>query len=334
MTDDVPRYPLAPLIAAMRLPFDQACMQLGLSGKTRKLYRDEGMTELVADRMAARAGLPAYDVWPDMLDRAIAEAAAADEERRAAQRAYQREWARRKRATPEGAEANRAARRAAYASNGEYERRREQRAYWADPEKQRERKRRYRLATNTTTKENTTMSHTPLTSAAVAALFESPDELGGIPGVTLLRCTAEHWPTMVDSPLERSIGYALVFGAPVSDDPDDGHEVTVAYCPDTIAATVAALPVSPEPEATMLYVDLDAPVPESDPNGLPNDLESICFADNYVRLVIQGLNGAIIGGPAGELKSTAEWVLDTHPSANALVMLVQFAALDGAASVG
>lgn len=55
----------------MRLPFKQACEQLGISGRTRIQYRDHGMSELVADRMAGKAGLVAYEVWPDMLDRAI-----------------------------------------------------------------------------------------------------------------------------------------------------------------------------------------------------------------------------------------------------------------------
>lgn len=68
-----PRYPLAPLIAAMGLSWNQACEKLKLAGTTRKKYRDDGMTELVADRMAGKAGLVAYEVWPEMLDHAIAE---------------------------------------------------------------------------------------------------------------------------------------------------------------------------------------------------------------------------------------------------------------------
>jgi len=68
-----PRYPLAPLIAAMGLSWNQACEKLKLTGTTRKKYRDDGMTEVVADRMAGKAGLVAYEVWPEMLDHAIAE---------------------------------------------------------------------------------------------------------------------------------------------------------------------------------------------------------------------------------------------------------------------
>ena len=67
------RYPLGPLIAAMGVSFNQACEQLRLAGRTRKQYRDEGMSEIVADRMAGKAGLVAYEIWPEMLDRAIAE---------------------------------------------------------------------------------------------------------------------------------------------------------------------------------------------------------------------------------------------------------------------
>lgn len=76
MSTPPPTYPLDALVEAMRLPFNQACNALGLAGATRNKYAAEGLTEQVADRLATRAGLATYNVWPEMLDAAIAEHAA------------------------------------------------------------------------------------------------------------------------------------------------------------------------------------------------------------------------------------------------------------------
>lgn len=66
------RYPLDPLFDAMRLSPHQACVVLGLSGSTQKEYRARGVTEKVADRLAVKAGLSPYEVWPEMVDHQIA----------------------------------------------------------------------------------------------------------------------------------------------------------------------------------------------------------------------------------------------------------------------
>lgn len=67
------RYPLEPLLDAMNGSHNQACELLGLSGSTQQDYRRRGVTERVGDRLAAKAGLLAYEVWPEMIDDAIAE---------------------------------------------------------------------------------------------------------------------------------------------------------------------------------------------------------------------------------------------------------------------
>lgn len=66
------RYPLDPLLNAMGMSHNQACYSLGLSGSTQQEYRRRGVTERVADRLAVKAGLIAYEVWPEMVDDAIA----------------------------------------------------------------------------------------------------------------------------------------------------------------------------------------------------------------------------------------------------------------------
>lgn len=66
------RYPLDPLYKAMGLSPHQAGIALGLSGSTQQDYRRRGVTERVADRLAIRAGLSPYEIWPEMVDDQIA----------------------------------------------------------------------------------------------------------------------------------------------------------------------------------------------------------------------------------------------------------------------
>lgn len=68
------QYPFAPLVEAMGCSENQAIQRLRVSGKSGQLYRREGMSEKVADRMAIRAGLHPYEVWPDMAERVLADA--------------------------------------------------------------------------------------------------------------------------------------------------------------------------------------------------------------------------------------------------------------------
>ena len=63
------RYPLAPLAEALGLPnTSMLARHLGLSGTTWKEYRDQGVSEKVADRLACRAGFHPSEVWPDIVD--------------------------------------------------------------------------------------------------------------------------------------------------------------------------------------------------------------------------------------------------------------------------
>jgi hypothetical protein len=66
-TDPV-RYPIAPLLALMSGTPREALARLKVSGSTQQEYLTRGVSELVADRLAIRAGLHPYVVWPEMVD--------------------------------------------------------------------------------------------------------------------------------------------------------------------------------------------------------------------------------------------------------------------------
>lgn len=78
MTDR--RFPFAPLAAAMGATEPQAARELGLSGSTEQQYRRDGVTERVADRLAVKAGLHPWMVWPEMAEQAMADAQRSCEE--------------------------------------------------------------------------------------------------------------------------------------------------------------------------------------------------------------------------------------------------------------
>lgn len=62
----VRRYPFAPLAEAMSCSEHAACVRLGLSGSTQQEYRRRGVSLDVAERLALRAGLHPFEVWPSM----------------------------------------------------------------------------------------------------------------------------------------------------------------------------------------------------------------------------------------------------------------------------
>lgn len=66
------RYPLQALADAMGLSVNQACKHLKLSGGSRANYQANGLAEKAADRLAVKAGLDPYYVWPEMVDDLIA----------------------------------------------------------------------------------------------------------------------------------------------------------------------------------------------------------------------------------------------------------------------
>jgi hypothetical protein len=71
-------YPFAPLAALMGLSEHQAAMRLGISGSTEQRYRREGMSEKVADRLAVRAHLHPFEVWPEMIEHTAVDLEAAE----------------------------------------------------------------------------------------------------------------------------------------------------------------------------------------------------------------------------------------------------------------
>lgn len=67
------RYSLEPLFEVMGMTPHAACTALGLSGTTEMLYRRDGVTEKVADRLAVKAGVHPYTLWPEMAEHALVE---------------------------------------------------------------------------------------------------------------------------------------------------------------------------------------------------------------------------------------------------------------------
>lgn len=129
------RYPLAPLAAAMGLSVHKAGQTLKIAGSTLQDYRERGVTEPVAERLTAKAGLFVYDVWPEILDHAIRDTSPGTR------------WKREKYANdPDFRAAMIERRRAYYAENGEYEKKRQRLWYAANAAAQRDRSRKVRAA--------------------------------------------------------------------------------------------------------------------------------------------------------------------------------------------
>ena len=99
------RYPIEPLAAAMGESPASLGRLLGLSGSSWKDARDNGLSEKRADRYAVRAGFHPYEIWPEMAERHITEAAAEEARREAARqerrRAAARRYASKRRKDPE-----------------------------------------------------------------------------------------------------------------------------------------------------------------------------------------------------------------------------------------
>jgi hypothetical protein len=66
-------YSLEPLADALGCTLGQLGRRLGVSGSTWQQYRSEGVSELVADRLAVKAGLHPALVWPELVEFAITE---------------------------------------------------------------------------------------------------------------------------------------------------------------------------------------------------------------------------------------------------------------------
>lgn len=66
------RFPFADLARAMGVTEHAACVALSVSGSTEQDYRRRGLTARVAERLAERARLHPYEVWPELLDEVLA----------------------------------------------------------------------------------------------------------------------------------------------------------------------------------------------------------------------------------------------------------------------
>lgn len=151
------RYPLQALADALGVPLPSLGSRLGVSGSTWQEYRDRGVSERVADRLAAQAGLPVLSVWPEMIDDAIAASSLTCPEcettfipshpnqRYCSPRCRKKVSLRNWRRSPAGREWERNARRRRYAETGDYDRAYARARHHANREQELERNRQYRL---------------------------------------------------------------------------------------------------------------------------------------------------------------------------------------------
>lgn len=128
------RFPFDALAEAMRMTPAAAAWHLGISGATEhKRYREGGLSRVVADRLAVKAGFHPASVWPEWMESSI-------EDVRARKREANRRW----RAKPEVRARLAAKRRAYYREVREYELARQRRYDEANRERIRERHRQRR----------------------------------------------------------------------------------------------------------------------------------------------------------------------------------------------
>lgn len=174
--------------------------------------------------------------------------------------------------------------------------------------------------------EDTTM----MSPEYVRSRFENPAELDPA-SVTVMAVKPAAWADMAQprTDLERLIGYQVIIGDPVSDDPDDGYQVAVLYSPERIAWTLSGLPMSPGPDSPMLWVN-EGYEPDDLGSGIEDWLPAICYGDNYLRVVLAEINYTISHAdlPTDKRLSTVvEKLGELHSGAAALLAHVQFAVL-------
>ena len=74
MTAPQPRYPADRLADALHCSLWQMFDRIGVSGSTANDASRRGFTELQCDRYATKAGLSAYEVWPELREDVIRDA--------------------------------------------------------------------------------------------------------------------------------------------------------------------------------------------------------------------------------------------------------------------
>lgn len=142
------RYSLEPFFALTRWTMRDIQDIAACNGSEWKIRKERGVTEPIADRIACAAGWHPHEVWPEMLDDAIADLPdrtcpeceqqfipnRPSVQRFCSKLCYRRHHARetnrRRRANPVEQAKNRERRRRYYAENAEYERARERRRYY------------------------------------------------------------------------------------------------------------------------------------------------------------------------------------------------------------
>jgi lambda repressor-like predicted transcriptional regulator len=152
------RYPLEPFFKLTGWTMRQVSIASGTSHPNATEYRarvERGVTALVADRLAIKAGLHPAEIWPTWWDdtppspgKPCEECGTEFQPTRAGHRYCRKTCSqvaaqRRRRQTPEGRELTRANRRRFYAQTAEYERRRRRAYYAVNAEREKARQRAY-----------------------------------------------------------------------------------------------------------------------------------------------------------------------------------------------
>lgn len=75
------RYPLEPFFAVTGWPMSRVTKTCSCNGPEYRRRQEEGVTELIADRLAHAAGRHPFEIWPEMRTDAIASADRRDEQR-------------------------------------------------------------------------------------------------------------------------------------------------------------------------------------------------------------------------------------------------------------
>lgn len=122
------RFPFGTLDKLTGWSANRWATEAGVTSRTIVRWRNEGVPEKHADRLAVAAGFHPAEVWPEWIDRHVAELDRRDEERRRKARERMR---RLYRTNPEYRARQIERRRAYYRQAGDYERARERRRYQA-----------------------------------------------------------------------------------------------------------------------------------------------------------------------------------------------------------
>lgn len=176
----------------------------------------------------------------------------------------------------------------------------------------------------------------PSTTRRITFFRDRLPEILETPNVTVDAYPVDEWETFDLPPLAKASGWgAPTVGAAVSDDPEDGFDITFRFCPELMARSTHQLPLSPRCDAggefdPMLWIDMAAP--QRVVSEFEEDTAPLQFADNYLRLVEHVVTSFIIDAGNGSDVDVFDRAVDDlallHPAASTFLHQVMAVALD------